>query len=431
MMKNKDRWVSLEEAAYFFSGGTPSKSNHSYWGGNIPWVSAKDMKSIRVSDTIDHITEDGLANGTRLAPAGATLVLVRGMTLLTDVPICIADREMAFNQDVKALVPRPGIFAKYLSYAVLAAKPELQSTIDLAGHGTGRLPTDVFRSIRIRLPSLDEQQKIAHILGTLDDKIELNRRMNETLGAMAKAIFKSWFVDFAPVRAKMSGEPPKSICRRLGLTPGLLELFPDRLQHYELGEIPEGWTVNSLDDIATYLNGLALQKYPVGNGDWLPVVKIAQLRAGHTAGADHASAELPSEYVVKDGDVLFSWSGSLEVEIWCGGRGALNQHLFKVTSDLYPKWFYYMWTKQHLPMFREIAADKATTMGHIQRKHLSQAKALIPGVKLLNQMTFIIQPLVEKVAQKNLESRALAKVRDALLPKLLSGELTVQVVGGV
>src|SRR5574341_1157075 len=123
-----------------------------------------------------------------------------------------------------------------------------------------------------------------------------------------------------------------------------------------LGEIPKEWKICGLDQIATYLNGLALQKYPSNGNDFLPVIKIAQLRAGNVEGADRAGTNMPSEYIVEDGDVLFSWSGSLEVEMWCGGRGALNQHLFKVTSDNYPKWFYYLWTRHHLSNFQDIAA---------------------------------------------------------------------------
>ncbi|WDT79484.1 MAG: restriction endonuclease subunit S [Candidatus Manganitrophus sp.] len=213
----------------------------------------------------------------------------------------------------------------------------------------------------------DEQRAIAHILGTLDDKIELNRRMSETLEAMARALFKSWFVDFDPVRAKVEGRDP-------GLPQALADLFPARLVDSELGEIPEGWTVRGLDEIARFLNGLALQKYPPKNDSSLPVIKIAQLRAGNTNGADLAGANLEADYIVEDGDVLFSWSGSLECILWAGGRGALNQHLFKVTSIEYPKWFYYLWIRRYLADFRHIAAAKATTMGHIQRHHLSEAK---------------------------------------------------------
>jgi len=186
------------------------------------------------------------------------------------------------------------------------------------------------RAMKITLPPPDEQKAIAHILGTLDDKIELNRRMNATLEEMARELFQSWFVDFDPVRAKLDGRQPA------GLDAATAALFPAHFQESPLGHIPQGWAVRSLDQVADYLNGLALQKYPPGDGETLPVIKIAQLRKGDSEGADRCNTELAPQYIVDDGDVLFSWSGSLEVELWCGGRGALNQHLFKVTSSDFP-----------------------------------------------------------------------------------------------
>lgn len=121
--------------------------------------------------------------------------------------------------------------------------------------------------------------------------------------------------------------------------------------------------------------------------------------------------------------MLFSWSGSLEVELWCGGRGALNQHLFKVASANFPKWFYFLWTRYHLPAFQAIAAGKATTMGHIQRRHLSEAQVFIPTAAEMETMDKTMSPIIEKITANNLESRTLAALRDALLPKLLSGTL--------
>ena len=274
-------------------------------------------------------------------------------------------------------------------------------------------------NFKMPLPPLPEQKTIAHILGTLDDKIELNRRMNATLEAMARALFQSWFVDFDPVRAKLDGRQPA------GLDAATTALFPAHFQDSPLGHIPQGWEVRSLDQIAHFLNGLALQKYPPGDGETLPVIKIAQLRKGDSEGADRCNTELAPQYIVKDGDVLFSWSGSLEVELWCGGRGALNQHLFKVTSSEFPKWFYYLWTLYHLNEFRLIAAGKATTMGHIQRGHLTAAKALIPSPALLKSMTHIMAPLIDQIIANCTQSYTLATLRDSLLPKLLSGELRV------
>ncbi|MEW6114954.1 MAG: hypothetical protein AB1664_22685, partial [Thermodesulfobacteriota bacterium] len=178
--------------------------------------------------------------------------------------------------------------------------------------------------------------------------------------------------------------------------------------------------VKSLDEIAHFLNGLALQKYPPGDGPTLPVIKIAQLRKGDAGGADQCNTGVPADYIVGDGDVLFSWSGSLECVLWTGGKGALNQHLFKVTSQEYPKWFYYFWIHEHLPAFRYIAAGKATTMGHIQRHHLTDAKVVVPNADAMTAANRVIAPLVERILGLRIESRTLAALRDALLPKLMS-----------
>jgi type I restriction enzyme S subunit len=270
----------------------------------------------------------------------------------------------------------------------------------------------------IPFPPASERDSITRIINALDDKIELNRRMNETLEAMARALFKSWFVDFDPVRAKAEGRDP-------GLAKGLAELFPFGFTEGEAGEIPEGWTVKSLDQIARFLNGLALQKYPTSDSNYLPVIKIAQLRAGNAIASDRASTDVPSDYVVQDGDILFSWSGSLECVLWAGGPGALNQHLFKVTSSSYPRWLCYLGIHRHLEHFRQIAAGKATTMGHIQRHHLSEAMMPIPQDGLLNAMDSIMKPMIESLWRRNVQSRTLAELRDTLLPKLITGQLCI------
>lgn len=281
-------------------------------------------------------------------------------------------------------------------------------------------PLTSLRNISISLPSLETQKKVSNFLSSLDDKIELNRQMNQTLEAMARAIFKSWFVDFDPVYAKMEG-------RDYPLPPEIMDLFPDELEESELGLIPKGWEVSSLDQIANYLNGLALQKYPPENEkESLPVIKIRELRSGFPNNQSNlATTDLPDEYVINDGDIVFSWSGSLLVKIWCGGKGALNQHLFKVTSDNYPKWFYYLWTDHHLSEFQRIAADKATTMGHIKRHHLQDAKVLIPHLKLLDKGTKCISPLLDKFISNSIMENLLNEEKELLLPRLINGELEI------
>lgn len=268
------------------------------------------------------------------------------------------------------------------------------------------------------IPSLTPyKQLIVEMLEGIEERVRGLRETNATLEAIAQALFKSWFVDFDPVRAKAEGRQPE------GMDATTAALFPDSFEESEQGLVPKGWTVRSLDSIADYLNGLALQKFPPSEDSWLPVIKIAQLRKGDTVGADRAGRNIKPEYVIQNGDVLFSWSGSLEVVIWCGGEGALNQHLFKVTSAEFPKWFYYLWTRQHLPAFQQIAASKATTMGHIQRKHLTEAKVVVPPEEVIQVLGAQIKPLMDRWLANAEQAQSLIQLRDTLLPRLISGQL--------
>lgn len=249
------------------------------------------------------------------------------------------------------------------------------------------------KSVPIILPPLLEQQAIAWILSSFDDKIELLREQNETLEKTAQTIFQEWFGKY-----------------------GVED------------ELPEGWRVGKLSEIATFLNGIALQKFPPENEvDYLPVIKIRELKAGITDQTDKASKDIDSKYIINDGDILFSWSWSLEVVIWKFGKWALNQHLFKVSSENYPKWFYYYWTLFHLAEFRWIASNKATTMGHIQRCHIDQAMIIIPNTQSFDEMNRVFEPILEKLMLVNSQIQSLSKARDQLLPRLMSGEVRVEV----
>ena len=203
--------------------------------------------------------------------------------------------------------------------------------------------------------------------------------------------------------------------------------FPSGFECSEtVGWIPEGWGIKSLDSVANYLNGLALQKFrPENESVFLPIVKIAQLKKGVASSKEKASPDIKPEYIIDDGDVIFSWSGSLMVDIWCGGKAALNQHLFKVTSDLYPKWFYLNYTKYHLTEFQRIASAKAVTMGHIKREHLRQALCVIPSDGGFEVGNIYLSQFIDKQIKLRIESKKLSTLRNTLLPKLLSGELRI------
>ena len=262
--------------------------------------------------------------------------------------------------------------------------------------------TSTFRRIEICLPPLAIQRRIASILSSLDRKIELNNKINADLEEMAQAIFKNWFVDFEPFK---DGK------------------FVDS----ELGMIPEGWKVGRLTEIASYMNGLAMQKFPPENNeDSLPVLKIKELGQGFCGtDSDRCSCNIKDECKIHNGDVIFSWSGTLLVDVWCGGDCGLNQHLFKVTSKDYPKWFYYYWTKHHLQEFIHIAKDKAVTMGHIKRGHLEEAMVAIPDNVSMEKAHELFEPILSKMISLRLESSRLSLLRDTLLPRLMLGEIEV------
>lgn len=271
------------------------------------------------------------------------------------------------------------------------------------GSTRGNINAKTYGNMPITLPPRDIQDKIVDILKSLDDKIEVNKQINDNLEQQAQAVFKHWFVDFAP--------------------------FKDgKFIESELGLIPEGWRVASLSSIADYVNGLAMQKFrPEEGEEGLPVLKIKELGQGEfDANSELCSpSKIGDKYTINDGDIIFSWSGTLMVKIWCGGKCGLNQHLFIVISNDYPKWFVYLWTKHHLDNFIRIAKDKAVTMGHIKRGELNKAMVAIPEDDSFKKIDAIMEPIHQQMIHNELESRRLAKLRDTLLPRLMSGELKV------
>lgn len=246
--------------------------------------------------------------------------------------------------------------------------------------------------VEIEVPEMKIQKKIAGFLDDIEEKINVNENINRNLSEQAKALFEEELLKF--------------------------------------DSVPEGWKKGSLSDIADYLNGLAMQKFRPGDDEkGLPVLKIKELRQGSCdANSELCSLNIKPEYIIHDGDVIFSWSGSLLVDFWCGGECGLNQHLFKVTSKKYDKWFYYAWTLYHLDRFIAVAADKATTMGHIKREELSKAEVLIPDSDSYKRIGEVLGPLYDMIISNRVENRRLATLRDELLPMLMSGKKDVSEV---
>lgn len=263
--------------------------------------------------------------------------------------------------------------------------------LKLASSGATRnaLTKRMLENLDVNLPSIDVQNKVAAFIDSIQAKITLNAKLN-----------------------------------------GYLEELFDLIFQRLIDDADSDWDTASLLDIADYKNGLAMQKFRPDIGDeGLPVLKIRELGQGFCGSdAERCKSGIVDSVKVHDGDLIFSWSGTLLLDFWAGGNAGLNQHLFKVTSSAYPSWFYYGWTKHHLARFIMLAKDRATTMGHIKRSALAESEVVVPPENILLSQTQLMQPIIDQYVMSKIEARKLAVFRDSLLPKLISGEIDVSEV---
>ena len=375
---------------------TPMDGNHGgihpktsdYVATGVPFVMVNDMSNGRIDLTNCAFISEEQAATLRKGFAKPGDVLLSHKATIGRTAIVPSDFDtIILTPQITYYRVKKGIYNKYLKYYF--DSPNFQTLFNnWAGSGSTRayLGITAQRKLPIMLPEMDEQVKIADILSSIDEKIDKNNDINSNLEQQAQAIFDKYL---------------------------------------NLSELPSGWVSSNLLDIADYLNGLAMQKYrPSDDETGLPVLKIKELRQGCCdSNSELCSEKINTNYIINDGDVIFSWSGSLLVDFWCGGKCGLNQHLFKVSSTKYDKWFYYAWTKHHLNRFIAIASDMATTMGHIKREELSKAIVFIPTDEEYKHIGSLLKPIYDAIIGNRLENNHLASIRDTLLPKLMSGEI--------
>lgn len=277
---------------------------------------------------------------------------------------------------------------KYLYYWLKSKNGQNTIKSIVTGSAMPKFNKTDLKNIEIAIPCIEDQGKIVEILSKIDKKIELNNKTNDNLLDVLKLKFNNWI---------------------------------NNLDEY---------TISNLSSIANYKNGLAMQKYRPINEEGLPVIKIKEMNSGLSSETERCSSNIDEDVIINDGDVLFAWSGTLCMTIWCNGKAGLNQHIFKVTSEKYPKWFYYFWTMKHLDKFIQIAAGKATTMGHIKRNELDLSEVLLPNEEEMQKMDKIMKPLLEKYIENLKENKQLEQLRDTLLPKLMNGEIDLDKIEG-
>ena len=377
------RVVKLGDVCEIIGGGTPSTKIAEYWDGGIPWITPRDLSNYQsryIANGERNISSQGLQN------TSAKIVPPQTVLLTTRAPVgylAISSAALCTNQGFKSFIPAQGkVDSLFLFYLLMNNVDYLKS--QSSGTTFGEITGSTLKSLEFSFPTISEQKAIAEVLSSLDDKIDLLRKQNKTLEDMAQTLFCKWF----------------------------------------WGGISDGWEIKALDEIADYLNGLACQKHPPQNDkDKLPVLKIRELKNGISENSDWATSAVDDKYIIDLGDIIFSWSGSLMVKLWDGEKCVLNQHLFKVSSECYPNWYIYFWTKHYISKFIQIADSKATTMGHIKREDLSSSMVKVPKPDELSAMNKKILPQFQKMVLNYKQIRALEELRDMLLSKLVSGEI--------
>lgn len=420
--------VPVSQVATAVIGGTPSRDVSEYWHGDILWAAAKDVAAVSgryLLQVQEFISEEGLNNSAaKLMPKGTVIITARG----TVGALAQLGQSMAFNQTCYALLPRDGLDNDFLFYASKGTIAEMRALT----YGTvfETITTQTFDHWTIPLPPLPEQRAIAQILGTLDVKIELNRRMSETLEAMAPAFFKSWFVDFEPVRAEMEGRWRRGESLP-GLPAHLYDLFPDHLVDSELGEIPGGWKVSSLPDLVEVNPPRPLRK-----GEIAPYLDMANMPTRGHAPYEVVERPLCSGMRFINGDTLVARiTPCLEngktafVDFLQEGQvgwGSTEYIVLRPRPPL-PEQFAYCLARSDA--FRELAIQSMTGTSGRQRvqadslEHFRLPQAPAPVAEAFGRA---VKPLFARSSTATRQSRTLAALRDALLPKLISGELRVK-----
>ncbi|MDD5004391.1 MAG: restriction endonuclease subunit S, partial [Acidithiobacillus sp.] len=410
---DRDQWTQLklnDLCVYITSGGTPSRRVPTYYiDGVYSWVKTQELCDTWINNTEEHITPEAIAQSSaKILPKNTVLVAMYGATV---GKLGLLRQPMTCNQACCALiVDDQKADYRFIFYQLLQDRDRLRNLA--TGAAQQNLSGEVIRSLKFWIPPLPEQRRIAHILGTLDDKIENNRKTAKTLEAMAQAIFHSWFVDFDPVRAKMAGESPESICKRLKLTPEILDLFPDRLVDSELGEIPEGWRVGIISELADISSG-----------------KRPENRFEHQSD----DAKIPL------------WGGNGPIGFVCGtlidgpsiltGRVGTLGTFFRIDSPCWPSdntliirpknenGFEFLFLS--LLQLDIISLNRGSTQPLLTQSDLNNQLVIKPKFDIITAFHSAAKLLYNCSNNCTNKSDKFANIRDIFLPKLISGEIRV------
>lgn len=404
---NTWRKVKLRELVDLRSGGTPSKQQSKYWNGGLPWVSPKDVKLDRLHKTEETVTDDAVGNGTTAAEAGTLLIVVRSMILARELPLTVVQRRMCFNQDIKAITPKGGIRNDFLIAWFFAHRAEILGIVDEAGHGTKRIQTDRLLALPVALPSEAEQQRIASILGAYDDLIEVNRRRIALMEELARRLFEERFVRF-----RFPGHEGHNMVET-----------PD-------GLVPEGWPTCKISDLCIYLSRGIAPKYDETASTLVVGQKCIRQQRLSLAPARRQNRPAPPEKLVRPGDVLINSTGvgtlgrvAQAENVPDGLTADTHVTIVRPREELDRDFFGFALLRLE-PLFERMGAG-ATGQTELNRSRIAEVTIVVPPKDLQTEFGRHARPLRALSNQLARQNDVLRASRDLLLPRLISGELSV------
>jgi len=419
----------LGDIAQIIGGGTPSTKVSEYWDGDIAWLTPKDLSSfdgIYVARGSRSVTEAGLAaSSAKMLPKASVLYTSRAPIGY----VAIAEGAISTNQGFKSLVLKEGYVPEFLFYLLKASKTEIES--HASGGTFAEISAKAFSDVELYFPPTKYQSKVADILLGLDEKIQTNKQLSKTLEDIAQTIFKSWFIDFDPVKAKMAGEKP------VGMDAATAALFPDSMEDSELGFIPTAWAVRELGDVLLTIES---GKRPKGGSQSSGVPSLGAESIRGLGEFDFSSTKfIPHVFYagmptgkVKPFDVLIYKDGAgagSYVSMFGGNfpfaEYAINEHVFLLRANQIPQSYLYFWMNLDSQKRLMVELAQKSAQPGLNQKDMKSISTLVPSTEILNTFDNLMKPFIAQIMSNSAENQTLSKIRDALLPRLISGELQI------
>ena len=421
---NRENWnlLSINECADVIGGGTPSTKNSDYWDGNIPWISPKDLSNNKdkyITNGERFITELGLEKSSaKLLPANSLLFSSRA-------PIgylAINAKPVATNQGFKSLILKDEFDVEFFYY-LFKQKTEFIKSF-ASGSTFQEVSGSVVKNLSFLIPPKHEQEKISNILSKLDKKIELNQEMNENLEEIAKILFKSWFIDFDPVKAKVEGRPT-------GLSKEISDLFPDSFEDSELGEIPKGWTVNKIKDLGKVICGKTpptkdKENYGYGfNFITIPDMHDQVFAFESSKTITDKGAKTLKGKLLPEKTICVSCIATPGLTVIIDKPSFTNQQINSIIPYAEYLTYFLFLNFRTLGSKISIYGGGGSVFENMSKSKFEEILIKIPDEKILKYFENHLSPIFEKILTTSKENKILTEIRDTLLPKLISGELQI------